>query len=269
MWPGIRVRATRFLGVRLGVKGGPGSRSTFCRTAPTAPRGLRGWSGARRLRRAPRDIASWSSRSARRCRRARERAKHRDRRGCTGGGRGRAPLAGAGTRFRRWAGAGGGHSTSQHRRLGRRTGRHGCAVPDGRRELELSTRRHGPPRFRPAPLMPLPGDRRDPGRLRADRGCRRGIQAAHESVAGHGRAVVTDWTGLAAPLALARVEQDARDLQQVAAAGDQTVRTARDLRGGAARRPAGLRARRGDAGPGTGGVRRQRLRRGGRGRHRW
>lgn len=72
--------------------------------------------------------------------------------------------------------------------------------------------------------MPLPGDP-DAIRAASERiaAAVRAFQAAHESVAGHGRAVVTDWTGLAAPLALARVEQDARDLQQVAAAGDQTV----------------------------------------------
>lgn len=51
----------------------------------------------------------------------------------------------------------------------------------------------------------------------------RAMQAASESVAEHGRVVVADWTSLAAPLALARVEQDARDLLQAAEATNQAV----------------------------------------------
>jgi hypothetical protein len=72
--------------------------------------------------------------------------------------------------------------------------------------------------------MPLPGDP-DAVRAASDQMAvaGRALQAAHESVAAHGRAVVADWTGLAAPLALARTEQDVRDLQRAADAANQTV----------------------------------------------
>jgi hypothetical protein len=72
--------------------------------------------------------------------------------------------------------------------------------------------------------MPLPGDP-DAVRIASDQMAvaARALQAAHESVAAHGQAVVADWTGLAAPLALARVEQDVRDLQQAADAANRTV----------------------------------------------
>jgi hypothetical protein len=72
--------------------------------------------------------------------------------------------------------------------------------------------------------MPIAGD---PDAVRAASGqmavAARALRAASESVAAHGRAVVADWTGLAAPLALARVEQDARDLRQAADAADHAV----------------------------------------------
>ncbi|HEY2191866.1 MAG TPA: hypothetical protein VGH76_06120 [Actinomycetospora sp.] len=67
--------------------------------------------------------------------------------------------------------------------------------------------------------MPLPGDPEA-----VEEACRqlgvlaRSLQAAGESVAGHGRAITADWTGLAAPLALARTQQDATNVQRVAEA---------------------------------------------------
>jgi hypothetical protein len=42
-------------------------------------------------------------------------------------------------------------------------------------------------------------------------------------VAGHGRAITADWTGLAAPLALARTQQDAANVQRVTEAIDGSV----------------------------------------------
>ncbi len=67
--------------------------------------------------------------------------------------------------------------------------------------------------------MPLPGD---PSAL--EDACRQlaaaatAVQAASESVVGHGRATTADWTGLAAPLALARTQQDAANVQRLAEA---------------------------------------------------
>ncbi len=51
----------------------------------------------------------------------------------------------------------------------------------------------------------------------------RALQAAHESVAAHGRSTTAEWTGLAAPLALSRIEQDATNLQSAADAAARAV----------------------------------------------
>ncbi|NMO93217.1 hypothetical protein [Actinomycetospora sp. TBRC 11914] len=67
--------------------------------------------------------------------------------------------------------------------------------------------------------MPLPGD---PEAI--EEACRglaaaaTAVETGGEAVAGHGRATTADWTGLAAPLALARTQQDARNAQRVAEA---------------------------------------------------
>jgi hypothetical protein len=72
--------------------------------------------------------------------------------------------------------------------------------------------------------MPLPGN---PDAIRAASeqmtAAARALQAARESVAAHGRSTTADWTGLAAPLALARIEQDATDLGKAADAASQAV----------------------------------------------
>lgn len=49
------------------------------------------------------------------------------------------------------------------------------------------------------------------------------LASAHDAVLAHGRAITVDWSGLAAPLALARIEQDAADVQHVAEATNQVV----------------------------------------------
>lgn len=49
------------------------------------------------------------------------------------------------------------------------------------------------------------------------------IGAGGESIAGHGRAITADWTGLAAPLALARTQQDSANVHRVAEAIDGSV----------------------------------------------
>lgn len=49
------------------------------------------------------------------------------------------------------------------------------------------------------------------------------VQSTGDSVAGHGRSITADWTGLAAPLALARTQQDAANAQRVAQAAHDAV----------------------------------------------
>ncbi|HEY2225998.1 hypothetical protein, partial [Actinomycetospora sp.] len=72
--------------------------------------------------------------------------------------------------------------------------------------------------------MPVPGD---PDAV--EEACRQltaaatAVQAAGESIAGHGRAATADWTGLAAPLALARTQQDATGARRVAEAANTSV----------------------------------------------
>ena len=83
--------------------------------------------------------------------------------------------------------------------------------------------------------MPLPGDPEA-----AEEVCRqltaaaRAVRACGDSVAAHGRAITADWTSLAAPLALARTQQDASSVQPVAeAVGGSTgplARYAEELR---------------------------------------
>ena len=72
--------------------------------------------------------------------------------------------------------------------------------------------------------MPLPGD---PDAI--DAACRQltavvsVVGSTGDSVARHGRAITADWTGLAAPLALARTQQDAANVQRVAQAAHDSV----------------------------------------------
>ena len=72
--------------------------------------------------------------------------------------------------------------------------------------------------------MPLPGD---PDAI--DAACRQltavviVVGSAGDSAARHGRAITADWTGLAAPLALARTQQDAANVQRVAQAAHDSV----------------------------------------------
>lgn len=72
--------------------------------------------------------------------------------------------------------------------------------------------------------MPLPGD---PDAI--EDACRQlgaateAMRAAGASVAGHGRAATADWSGLAAPLALARTQQDAANVQRVAEAANSAL----------------------------------------------
>ncbi len=49
------------------------------------------------------------------------------------------------------------------------------------------------------------------------------VRSTGESVAAHGRTITADWTGLAAPLALARTQQDAANAQRVAQAVTDSV----------------------------------------------
>ncbi len=83
--------------------------------------------------------------------------------------------------------------------------------------------------------MPLPGDPEA-----VEEACRQlaaaalAVGACGDSVAAHGRAITADWTGPAAPLALARTQQDASSVQLVAeAVGGSTgplARYAEELR---------------------------------------